>query len=94
MAASHTGGGGEWGEEITFYFDTMPIGDYYTLTAREGMTWADWVASEYNTIGAELYEYEDIHEVSWNGFIVCHYRDGTSVEQTEEIISEEIYGLI
>lgn len=86
--------GGEWGEEITFYLDTLPIGDFYTLTAREGMTWGDWVASDYNTIGVELYGSVDSFFVSWNGAVVCDYWSGVSIKHTEKIISEEAYGVL
>lgn len=89
-----SGGGGEWGEEITFYLDTTPIGDYYTLTARDGMTWADWVESEYNTIGVELYEYSDGLGVIWNGFPVADYWSGSSINPIDKIISEETYGIV
>lgn len=94
MAASMpSGGGGEYGEEITFYLDTMPIGDYYTLTARDGMTWADWVESEYNTIGVEFYEGREYINVTWNGLVICNYWNGTSIKHIDKIISEETYGL-
>lgn len=83
----------EYGEEITFYLDTMPIGGYYTLTAREGMTWADWVESEYNTIGVELYEGEEYTNVTWNGLIICDYLSGSSIKHIDKIISEETYGI-
>ena len=35
---------------ITFYYDGQH--DFYTLMAEEGMTWAEWMESEYNIIGA------------------------------------------
>lgn len=88
-ASGASGGGGEWGEEITFYLDTLPFGDYYTLTARDGMTWADWVESEYNTIGVWFSEYE----VYWNYFGICDYWTGILIKTTDKIISEKIYGV-
>lgn len=86
--------GGDWGEEITFYLDTMPMGDFYTLTAREGMTWRDWVASDYNTIGVVLYEFGDFFFVDWSGAVVCDYWTGSAIKHTDKIISEETYGII
>lgn len=48
MAKKPSGG---FGEEITFYLDTAPFGPVYELKALDGMTWGDWIDSEYNTIG-------------------------------------------
>ena len=85
--------GGEWGEEITFYFDTMPIGGLYTLTARDGMTWADYIASDYNTVGFELYVMQVYTSVAWNGITIINLWSGISVRSTDIIISEETYGV-
>lgn len=93
LLANSQVGGGEWGEEITFYLDTVPLGGYYTLTARDGMTWADWVESEYNTIGAELYELNDYSIVVWNHMTISDYWNGAPIKTTDKIISEETYGI-
>lgn len=53
------------------------------------MTWADWVESEYNTIGVWFSEYE----VYWNYFGICVYWSGILIKATDKIISEEIYGV-
>jgi hypothetical protein len=47
LAQRKSGGGAE----ITFYIYSSPFGPVYELKALDGMTWGDWVDSEYNTIG-------------------------------------------
>ncbi len=51
-----SGGGGK---EITFYIDAAPAGPFHELKALDGMTWEDWVDSEYNTIGIFSESYEN-----------------------------------
>ena len=48
LLAQRKSGGGE---EITFYIDSTPFGPFHELKALDGMTWGDWIDSEYNTIG-------------------------------------------
>lgn len=48
LLAASVGGGGE---EITFYIDSAPFGPVHELKALDGMTWEDWIDSEYNTVG-------------------------------------------
>lgn len=38
---------------FTFY---VPHEETYTLECEEGMTWGEWINSEYNTIGIYYYE--------------------------------------
>ena len=33
---------------------TFNVGNLLTLTAEEGMTWGEWLTSEYNTVGAKV----------------------------------------
>ena len=64
-------------KQITFYYN----GDQdYTLFAEEGMTWGEWVESDYNTVGAFI-----------NGR--CVYFDDYPVEMTDkdDVIKAEEY---
>ena len=79
----------EYGEEITFYFDTHPFDNYYILTAREGMTWLDWAASEYNTIGIEI---EGEYAVNFNSLCVVN-SNGEMIRGDDLIINEYTYML-
>lgn len=43
---------------ITFYVETSPHWyEYETYTADAGMTWEQWVASDYNTAGFYISDY-------------------------------------
>ena len=93
LAASQPSGGGDWGEEITFYIDTKPLGGLYTLTAREGMTWADWVNTDYNTMGIVI-SYDGVGDgyVDYMGLVIVSYDSGVSVHPQDEIMAYT-YGL-
>lgn len=56
LAQKKSGGG----TEITFYFDSQPFGPIYELKALDGMTWGDWIDSEYNTVGIFGDPYGDV----------------------------------
>lgn len=90
VANSHASVGG-LGEEITFYFDAMPFGGLYELKALDGMTWADWVPSPYNTIGVEIVSsYGGVH---WRGWSIVYYDTGAWVYPEHLIKNEYTYGL-
>lgn len=40
---------------------------YVEYTANVGMTWGEWVASEYNTDGYEINNYNEINKTNSNG---------------------------
>ena len=89
--AMQGGGGGNFGEEITFYFDAFPFGDFHTLKALDGMTWKDWVDSEYNTLGCFLEESGDSTYVTFPPFLSIAYDGGYSVQTSELIIKDYTY---
>ena len=64
---------------ITFRIDSK---EYYAV---EGMTWSDWVNSDYNTFGATL---DGIYVVQGDNDILLN---GASVEDTDTIISNGDY---
>lgn len=85
-------GDGSFGEEIQFHLNLMPIDDLYTLRAREGMTWADWVNTDYNTIGIVIsYDYEGGRYVDYIGFAIISSDLGLPVHPQDEIMSEYTY---
>lgn len=84
LTNSWMAGSGEGFDEITFYIDAEPFGPFHELKALDGMTWGDWVDSEYNTIGiyrelygdavAIVYPYMGFNIVSSEGeFVKGHY---------------------
>ena len=58
--------------------------------AGEGMTWAEWVESKYNTKGYIINDFGNVTKADMGG-VVC-YTDATDVSQLETIISEYAYG--
>lgn len=92
MAASmQGGGGGEYGEEIAFYFDSRPYGGLYELKALDGMTWADWISSQYNTMGVEMGDtYGDVY---WMDLTIVYYDTGKRAKSEDLIINECTYGV-
>ena len=48
-ASMQSGGGGGWGDLITFKIAADMMGrNYITYNAYDGMTWYDWIKSEFN----------------------------------------------
>ena len=69
-------------ELITFSYNGNNV-DYDNLVAEEGMTWAEWVNSEYNTVGA----------IEIAGYI--SFEDGIGLTDgwpEEQIIANHAYG--
>lgn len=67
------------------------LGNRVTCQAEEGMTWAQWMNSSYNTEGVRMNGNELYHPPT-DGFI--YYTDGSgAVKLTDKIISGYIYGL-
>lgn len=79
VANANSGGGGS-GEEIVFYINTFPIGGTFELTAIDGMTWGEFVSTEYNTL--DLYINEDFGYVEYPpfGFPISAYGAGCKAE--------------
>ena len=87
-------GDGSFGKEIQFHLDLMPVGDLYILTAREGMTWADWVNTDYNTMGIVIrYDDEGDGYVVCVGFVIYNFDSGNAVDPQDEIMANSTYGL-
>ena len=63
-------------KQITFYYYGME--QDYTLSAEEGMTWEEWVESDYNTVGASLCDQQVIMPDGWS--IDAIYIDDTIVD--------------
>ena len=59
--------------------------------AEEGMTWAEFMASDYNTDGIRM-NGSEIYYPPTDGFI--RYSDYSVVGQNDEIISEYTYQLV
>lgn len=79
------------GVEITFTLHHIFSETTDTLTAVKGMTWADWCASEYNTIGAYIFDGGNIvmHDVT-SGVHYVHYEYGDNyIEAYANDIIEE-----
>lgn len=97
----NSGGGlGGWGAETYFFIND----NYYTFL--EGMTWADWTASEYNTDdyrisynwltddgGIELPTRDEENLTVTNIFKISVCRGGVRVDPSDTIIAEEVYEL-
>ena len=86
--SSDSGGGGGSDEPVLI---TFSLGNRATCQAEEGMTWAHWMNSSYNTEGVKMNGNELYHPPT-DGFI--YYTDGSgAVKLTDKIISGYIYGL-
>ena len=81
--------------EIKYYSDIADNNTFITLTFEEGMTWADWVESKYNTHGFSI---DDYYILDNNSEPVMYYSDsvmpgeGISVDLTDVINYEFTYG--
>lgn len=53
------------------YVSTITVDDVDVLLAENGMTWQQWVDSDYNTIGAYIDE---------NGFVRCNFNDSGAID--------------
>lgn len=76
------------GNNITFVIVKLS-GEQKTCTAEDGMTWGEWIDSEYNTMGARGetgYVYIGAGRVT--------SQDGHGVIPEDEIIPNEIYELV
>lgn len=74
-----------------FYIADSPIWTkYIEYTAEEGMTWAEWVISEYNVGGIML---DSDYVVDSNGFALYNPNTGNSCKAYEVIIPETQYGI-
>ena len=71
-----------------------PFGPFHELKALDGMTWGDWVDSEYNTVG--------IWEASTENFTFIYYPpvgftvrgpEGPYVRGNNIIFAEAIYNI-
>ena len=62
-----------------------------TYSFEEGMTWEQWVNSEYNTIGA--YANFDGIWVGYNAslYFICDYDTGLIVSAGDDIVPEKTY---
>lgn len=90
LAANKPRGGG--GKEITFYFDATPFGPFHELKALDGMTWGDWVDSEYNTIGIYSESYENYVAILCPPFgLSVASSDGWYIKGDNIIIEEYTY---
>lgn len=77
------------GTEITFYIAVDFFASSYTpQNALEGMTWRDWVNSEYNKDG-----YEIVNDSITNPNLMVHIINdfGVSIRPSEEIIANAYY---
>jgi hypothetical protein len=70
----------------TFSINRRAIGSIETCEFEEGMTWAEWCDSEYNTIGA----YVDGNSISLNGLYI-RTSDSFEVGLFESITAGETY---
>jgi hypothetical protein len=64
-------------EPVIIEFTIFETLNYSTYTCRaiEGMTWAEWVASEYNTVGCYI---ANVHYENPEDEVICMKVDGTS----------------
>ena len=85
-------GGG--GSQITFIIDGEPFLPYAEYVALEGMTWSEWCDSQYNTIGAYIYDTGIITSVLIPpiGFQITG-EDGESVRSEDAIIKGFVYNV-
>ena len=87
MAKKPSGG---FGEEITFYLDSAPIGPFHELKALDGMTWKDWIDCEYNTVG--IYGESSIVLYPPMGFPITE-AGGEWVKVDDIIVAETVYAV-
>ncbi len=73
---------------------TFTIVGISECTAKEGMTWGEWVESEYNTIGCTVDEVFVPDCVTWNGFCIGFFNADESfvaVHLNDVIIADYNY---
>ena len=68
---------------INFQFQ-LSNGDIYDLIAEDGMTWGEWVVSEYNNVGVDF---------DSCGYLFMSSYHLTGVSANDEIINAKIYSL-
>lgn len=90
LLAQSSIGGEDVGEEFTFYIDASPFGPVHELKALDGMTWFDYVVSEYNTIGLSVL---DAFVVYPPGIFTLRLEGGAAEKAYNLIISEYVYGV-
>ena len=72
---------------ITFTIDGM------ALYVEEGMTWEEYVNSDYNTLGLEIRNHSDIYEIYYDqdpGYVVGNH-EHNPIDYTDIISSSEQY---
>ena len=101
VANSFLDGGGSGGvgikaitiEEVGTVLISFTIDGWGTYQAKEGMTWAEWIESEYNTIGAEA-DGKDVifpDDPDWNSTWYVLDEDGNSVTPDDVIAADYTY---
>lgn len=79
-----------FGEEITFYINAVPFGPLHELKALDGMTWEDWINTEYNiltlTIDNKIVVYPP-------GLFSIKNNNGAPVKSSDIIITEYTYNV-
>lgn len=90
MASSVNDEEESWGGEVKLISFTIVEGIFNTIkveyNAIEGMTWVEWVDSEYNTGGYYIY---DKHVLTPDHISVAHSDTGIGVLTDEVIISKK-----
>ena len=80
-------------EEVGTVLISFTIDGWGTYQAKEGMTWAEWIESEYNTIGAEA-DGKDVifpDDPDWNSTWYVLDEDGNSVTPDDVIAADYTY---
>ena len=82
---------GETKNIITFKVVGVAAGDGHNYQADEGMTWGEWLISEYNPVGTdwELHE-ENGYLYDTEGYFLCN-ADGDSTHVAEVILPDQPY---